>query len=555
MTAISAASATAHTITPPSSSHGNGNQTTWNNYAVGDTLENTHGKTSFDKHEQANRAHMTHNGNSANSYEYGFEPLPPARKKASNDNLSLSKGSKSWDRTNRRDHDTSKPGFNSADDVFGDKGGVGDRPSTNEPTAEPVEDENSKWIHRDKLARIESQELQAAGIILPRVRASSRPRRGRSQEKINGSFKRTTSIPPDEEIVPPRSRKSSISPENRVLENMPDLDVHDWDLRRPEEIAAADGDEGYWTSIGEKKGVSKIPVAKASPAPIPESYIERNAPSGRRRSGGSELETIAYPKPRPRSGSTNTLGSTSMLQPAKRSATDLSPRKGSGSTSASNRKASTQAKPAGRAKTRSGKDSTSSISGFQRSASRSNDLSINVKKPEGDPPWMVGTYRPDPRLPPEQQLLPTVAKRLQQEQWEREGKYGSIYDKDFRPLTADGLLRPPEAGSSTTPPDDEQQQDEWPLKGDAPKSPTAQSPTSSSIKQSTSYSTMPKISDKPQTSPLPSPRSPMVPNIQPEQPPQTQTVIRVPETPSAAANMSMGGEKKKSGGCGCCIVM
>ena len=63
---------------------------------------------------------------------------------------------------------------------------------------------------------------------------------------------------------------------------------------------------------------------------------------------------------------------------------------------------------------------------------------------EGEPPWMVSAFRPDPRLPPEQQLLPTVAKRLQQEKWEREGKVGNVYDKEFRPLTDEGFLEPPE---------------------------------------------------------------------------------------------------------------
>src|SRR5690349_12867032 len=41
-------------------------------------------------------------------------------------------------------------------------------------------EEDPGWIHRDKLARIESRELQAAGIIIPRTRAYSR--RDRSRE-------------------------------------------------------------------------------------------------------------------------------------------------------------------------------------------------------------------------------------------------------------------------------------------------------------------------------------------------------------------------------------
>ncbi|KAK2039710.1 hypothetical protein LZ31DRAFT_70087 [Colletotrichum somersetense] len=542
MAALSAAPATANTITPPSSSHGNGNQSAWNTYARGDA-ENLQ-KKSLDRSDQANRAPLAQNGNSANIYEYGFEPLPPPRKKASNDNISLAKSNRSWDRTNRRDHDTSKTAMTNADDVFAAKSGVAEKQSTNDLAGVTDDD---KWIHRDKLAKIESQELQAAGIILPRMRASSKPpRRGRSEEKLNGGSRRTTSVPPDEELPPPRSRKSSVSPESRVPGDKMPEDMHSWDLRRPEEI---ESDEPYWVSAADKKSGSKIPVAKASPAPIPEFYLERNAPSGRRRSGGSELETIAYPKPRSRSGSANTLGANTTLQPAKRSATDVSPRKTSGGNSATGRKTSAQVKSGGKTKTRGGKDSTGSVSG-NRSATRPGDISPGNKRPEGDPPWMVGSYRPDPRLPPEQQLLPTVAKRLQQEQWEREGKYGSVYDRDFRPLTADGLLKPPEAGSSTAPAEEEQEQhDEWPLKGEAPKS-----PTSPSIKQTNSYSTMPKISDKPVTSPLPSPRGPISPIMSPQMPAETQSVTRVPD-PSSAAMPSGSEKKKKSGGCGCCIVM
>ncbi|KAK1998325.1 hypothetical protein LX36DRAFT_36466 [Colletotrichum falcatum] len=536
MVALSAAPATANTITPPSSSHGNGTQSAWNTYARADA-ENLQ-KKSFERADQPDRAPLAQNSNSANIYEYGFEPLPPPRKKASIDNISLTKSN----RSNRRDHDTSKSGLTNADDVFGGKGGATEKRSANEPAGVTDDD---KWIHRDKLAKIESQELQAAGIVLPRMRATSRPpRRGRSEEKLNGSSKRTTSAPPDDEIPLPRSRKSSVSPENRVPEEkMPD-ELQSWDLRRPEEI---ENDDAYWVS--DKKSGSKIPVAKASPLPIPEFYLERNAPSGRRRSGGSELETIAYPKSRPRSGSGNTLGASSTLQPAKRSATDVSPRKGSGGSSATSRKTSTQVKAAGKNKTRGGKDSTGSASGNR---TRTTDASPANKRPEGDPPWMVGSYRPDPRLPPDQQLLPTVAKRLQQEQWEKEGKFGNIYDKEFRPLTADGLLKPPEAGSSTTPAEEEKQQhDEWPLKGEAPKS-----PTSPSIKQTNSYSTMPRISDMPTTSPIPSPRGSISPMMSPQMPAETQSVTRVPDY-SSAADMPAGGEKKKkkSGGCGCCIVM
>jgi len=166
---------------------------------------------------------------------------------------------------------------------------------------------------------------------------------------------------------------------------------------------------------------------------------------------------------------------------------------------------------------------------------------------------MVSAYAPDPRLPPDQQLLPTVAKRLQQEKWEREGKFGNIYDKDFRPLTDSGFPKPPEVTGNSSEKDktdaDENKQEEkvvqdqkaedsstskdWPLKPET-KSPTLPG-------KGSSYSTIPKISDnKPVTSPLASPLPPG---------PQSQAgkpVVRLPEPPE---------ETKQKKGCGCCIVM
>jgi hypothetical protein len=136
-------------------------------------------------------------------------------------------------------------------------------------------------------------------------------------------------------------------------------------------------------------------------------------------------------------------------------------------------------------------------------------------------------YKPDPRLPPDQQLLPTVAKRLQQEQWEKEGKFGNVYDTSFRPLSDEGFHVPPEPPAQ---PEEQQSEEEhpseWPLR--APKSPAL-----SSGRPGTSggYSTMPKISGSAQgVGPLPSPKPP----------------IRMQEP--------LENEKQKEGGC-CCVMM
>jgi hypothetical protein len=163
---------------------------------------------------------------------------------------------------------------------------------------------------------------------------------------------------------------------------------------------------------------------------------------------------------------------------------------------------------------------------------------------EGEPPWMVSAYRPDPRLPPDQQLLPTVARRLQQEQWEREGKFGNVYDKDFRPLTDEGFLKPPEMTDKHVVGNDEATDEvkansDWPFKAEPPKSPSLYQGKAGS------YSTMPKVKGPPQ-SPLPSPRAPGQPLT------KVSSVVRIPEPPETAKEEE---GKKKEGGCGCCIVM
>ncbi|KAM7201877.1 hypothetical protein V8F33_003153 [Rhypophila sp. PSN 637] len=397
--------------------------------------------------------------------------------------------------------------------------------------------DDSKWIHRDKLAKIESEELQAAGIILPRARdrarskSQNRPRRDQSQDKVNGSA---------------RSRKNSavtIDTRTSDLATTPS-----WDLRFPEEIA----EESYFTSNGSAKSISRIPVAKLSPVPIPSEHLERDTLLIRKReSSPADDDSISYPKPRARSGSTGDSlskasaksflkgGQARDAQEGKR--VDSSPKKPTttaGARKPSGPKAANGA--AGRPKTRGGPSHGSTSTGATtRPSTRSGELSPSLSKQmEGEPPWMVSAYRPDPRLPPDQQLLPTVAKRLQQEKWEREGKFGNVYDKEFRPLNDEGFLKPPEHDPQAQEQDDtaenHEEQADWPLKTE-PRSPSALPGRVGS------YSTMPKITEKPPMSPIPSPRTP-------SQQPQPLTTTRVPEPPEEPP-------QKKSGGCGCCLVM
>lgn len=504
-----------------------------------------------------------------------------SRKTSNGDGLSATKASKSPDTsylTPQSINDSftkSSPNMKDSSSIADDFGDLYRQPSQPRPAASSTsesnrrtttteiagndldDDENSKWIHRDKLARIESEELQAAGIILPKPRQPLKARRDKTSDKLNGHKKWTDPLGelPAQAQNGSRPRKNSATSRPKT----PEVNVPSWDLRLPEEILAEAN--GYWvTSVG-PKGTSRIPLAKLSPAPVPTDYIEREAPLTRRQSSltPGEEDTINYAKPaRTRSNSlkahdtpaaaTTATASTKPLQ-AKRSVTETSPKKNTATTGA--RKTSAPAKaPTGnkpKSRTNPSKDSTSSSSGTSRPVTRSGELSPS-KQPEGEPPWMVSAYRPDPRLPPDQQLLPTVARRLQQEKWEREGKFGSVYDREFRPLTDDGFLEPPAAAEKAKvepPASTNNNNEEWPLKTDQsfPRSPTTPRPGTSS------YSTMPKIQ---QDNRPPSARD--ATQNQPERAaenlPQTQVeqdVRRLPEPMEEVA------EKKK--GCGCCIVM
>ncbi|KAK3940832.1 hypothetical protein QBC46DRAFT_363832 [Diplogelasinospora grovesii] len=564
---MAALSQTATTLTPPTSSDGPGYS--W------DVSASNHAENHFQAtktqvndengHASARSPLTSQNGNSA-VHNSNVSIDAPARKQSfgkvgSVDSIEHSYLSTSHqkDPKFRNTKENGSPA-ESLLELYGttrsDRGEESHKRVTKDTFKDP-ETDDSKWIHRDKLARIESEELQAAGFILPKARerarskSQNRARRDHSQDnKVNGQTRAIGGAEP----TTTRSRKNSLTaaePSSPEASSVPS-----WDLRLPEEIAAEA--EGYWVSNGAIKG-SKIPVAKLSPVPIPPEHIERDKLLVRKRdsSPGEDDNTINYPKPRTRSGSTGNVlakmaSNGTLTQPASQPAlqstkrADSSPKKGT--PTAGGRKTS-GAKPAngaaGRPKTRGqpSKDSTTSSGGATtRPSTRSGERELSIgsgsKQMEGEPPWMVSAYRPDPRLPPDQQLLPTVAKRLQQEKWEKEGKFGSIYDREFRPLTDEGFLKPPEPDVPTTAEKEggeQEKEGEWPLKQEQPpKSPSLPGRTNS-------YSTMPKIADKPALSPLPSPRTPA------QQQPQPSSVIRVPEPPEDSS--------QKKGGCACCIVM
>ncbi|KAL2014770.1 hypothetical protein VTN00DRAFT_2295 [Thermoascus crustaceus] len=392
--------------------------------------------------------------------------------------------------------------------------------------------DSANWIHRDKLARIESEELQQAAIRLQRqVRAGSKSssRRGRSHDShsngLNGSIVTT---PPTEYSEPwPNLRDEKRRPEQD--EAPTEEERMNWDLRRPEEIAADSDDGGaskFYRNPGLKKSSSRIPILSASPLPISQEQVDPNQttpPSGSR------------PVSR---------GAQAQSSPAKKTTAKSTP--GSGPRKTSNNGAA-----------RKTPQPKSRTNGNGRPTTRAGDIrpTTAVNRPEGDPPWLATMYKPDPRLPPDQQILPTHARRMQQEQWEKEGKTPDAYDREFAPIS----IRPDEPprvnnnnnddytsnddSSSPEPENEEKAQEQepekdssaWPLQ--APKEPEPVTRRPSTNGTTSGYSTMPKVQNTPPIGVAPSPK--------------------LSQQPTSTQEPSEKDKKKaeKEKGCTCCIVM
>ncbi|PHH84009.1 hypothetical protein CDD83_2648 [Cordyceps sp. RAO-2017] len=559
MTAMSPAAAAAATaLTPPSSSHGEAPPWEY----PGGPFENAMDASATRFDQTPKSPLLSQNGFSPNAHAFDMT----ARKVHSADNLSTAA---------RRDKPTAEPVVSpppAADLKTGQSSpSEHSQQSASDSRKRPKhhqdqrdrnnKDDSSKWIHRDKLAKIESEELQAAGIFVPRTRAPSKQRRDRSQSRLAHAADPSQGRP----------RRNSAALDQASAPADEPADSGHWDLRTAQEIAD-DEANAYFTANGNKSG-SRIPVAKISPAPIPLDYLERGSQAVRRPPETPDPDTLSYAKPRSRSASLSVSDQASSAASgahaaARRSVTDSSPTKKNAPRRTS--AASKTSTSTGRPKTRSG---SSKDAPGTRPSTRAGDLVTAGKAPEGDPPWMLNSYKPDPRLPPDQQLLPTVARRLQQEKWEKEGRFGDAYDREFRPLNDREFLKPPAAlpegadaeaepaeGSSANDAGlaiaagthahnqadvegeaQQQQPEEWPLKQVASKSPP--------LRQG-SYSTMPKISDKPSaSSPVASPRAAATPQM-PAPAPQVQDAYKAPEPADHREK-----PKKKKGPCGCCVVM
>ena len=418
------------------------------------------------------------------------------------------------------------------------------------------QDDPEGWIHRDKLAKIESEELQAAGINLANARRTHSKTirrdtsRGRRSEEATNSEKR--------EEKRPRVSEPALEEEED--------DRNNWDLRTPEEIAAESGaaSQIYSQPLLRKSG-SRIPVLTSSPNPIPPERLERDTPLPRKRTMSNSMspdDSLSISKTRNRKGS---LGGQregdgfSTPTPMDGSGTDSKPSSPSKSkprgiptsppgtltgrkTTPATRKASGPA--------RSKEQTTPTVTSPPRPGTRSGELDrpkTAVNRPEGDPPWLATMYKPDPRLPPDQQIIPTHARKQQQAMWVEDGSVPKTYDRDFSPLAVHSPDEMARQRSTSPSPSNEKgdmktnEANAWPLKPmvSIRSQQSGRPGTSGSI--TGGYSTMPKITSPP----IQSPRMGSVSSNKAVPAPQRFQEQRLPDDDD--------GTVKK--GCACCVVM
>lgn len=451
--------------------------------------------------------------------------------------------------------------------------GYGSDNKRKQPSTEP-DYEDSKWIDRDKLAQIERKELEEAGFRVPRKtmsratssRSSSRHRPEKYTESpqlespvgddINGAY-----------ALPHDKRQRTISPSRVEEEDL--ANGMNFELRTPEEVAA---ERDLMSKQGARPGTSRIPVKKMSPLPVPSTFIERDSPLPRSRGNSvgwtGRPEDLESPPDLPgehgaAGHSQSAIDDEPSTPPAtysgSQSPAQRSPLKArvpsKANPTSGNRKTSSSTARKTSATTQSRNTSTSSPT--KRPGTSSGRPSTSHQAPEGDPPWIANMYKPDPRLPPDQQMLPTHAKRLAQEQWEKEGKTGTVYDRDFRLLNDEQPVQRPERKSSLSHRlaskenllEDETKKEEmptWPLVPPIQKRTSAATSTGRPGTSGTDhggYSIMPSLNSPKHPPGSPNPAVPS---------PKPIEVMRMQDPDSGPQFQEI--EKKKSG-CACCVVM
>ncbi|KAF1843015.1 uncharacterized protein K460DRAFT_287980 [Cucurbitaria berberidis CBS 394.84] len=430
-----------------------------------------------------------------------------------------------------------------------------------DPNWAALEYDQNNWIHRDKLKEIETKELEEAGF---RVGRSSRSN-SRSQSATRRSRDRTNSemtefSQNEEGHYEPRKVISPIPAEDEEAVE----DFRAWSARAQEEGAPELEPNSTRMNHSVRPSTSRIPLPKTSGIPVPSSVADRDAPLPRSRTGSANWsgDAIATNGARIRSGS---VGSQALLDDVEDGRQTTPPyghtrnisSTGSVTPPKSPQKYPVKAKTLGKPNPASGarktsvrktqpkSRNTSGTSPPKRPGTSGGSVSrpTTSHRPEGDAPWLATMYKPDPRLPPDQQIIPTHAKRMKQEQWENEGRVGSMYDKQFRLLNDE----PPNKRLSQIQPVDiesAQQNETWPL-----PSPTAQQSPLEKIDRNLAKSPTTEQGGYKLTPTIPQGARALSPKLAPPitAPQPKPTTTRLPESKEEE-------EAKEKKGCGCIVM-
>jgi len=433
-----------------------------------------------------------------------------------------------------------------------------------DPNWAALEHDENNWIHRDKLKEIEIREMEEAGFRVGRASTSGSRSQSRTRRSRDRRGSETAELAQNgDERSEARRIVSPIPAEDEDLEEYQTQSPTTYQEFAPESQATSPRTNNHTG----RPSTSRIPLPRTSGIPVPAALAERDAPLPRSRAGSGNWngDAIATNGARIRSGS---IGSQFLLDEPegarqttppyghtrKVSSTNGSPPKspqkspmkakmpGKPAPTSGARKTSVKVQPKNRAP--SGATPTKRPGTSSGVASRP----TTSHRPEGEAPWLATMYKPDPRLPPDQQIIPTHAKRMQREQWENEGRVASLYDKDFQMLNTDEFQDKRLSQLSQLQPNDlekAQENETWPL-----PSPTKQpslEKVDSNVNKSPPQPTDPggyKLTPTiPQSSRAPSPK--LAPPIASADASPPKTTTRLPEPVE---------EAKEKKGCGCIVM-
>lgn len=438
---------------------------------------------------------------------------------------------------------------------MGPPASVRGRGAKKSPSGSPVDPEadQSNWIHRDKLKEIEIREMEEAGFRVGRTSRSN----SRSQSASRRARDRTNSdLTEGFQNGDERYERRIVSPiPAEDEEALADQHYHAWSPTGSDG-PAPEMQPPSRTNHTVRPSTSRIPLPKTSGIPVPAAVADRDAPLPRSRTSSTNWTgDIAAAGARVRSGSigsqvllddfvderkhghvrnnSSSASASSMKQPPKSSIKAKTP----GKSAAATRKTSTTSRTQSKSRQVSGTNKRPGTSG--NAVSRP----TTGHRPEGEAPWIATMYKPDPRLPPDQQIIPTHAKRMQQEQWENEGRVGSMYDTDFRLLNTEEIDGQRLSQIDPIALEKERQNDQWPL----PSSEKQTSPADEKLEP---------IADKSPTVEQPHfkltptiPQSPRVPS------PQPASIKRTPSEKTKTTRLPEPTEDMPEKKGKCCIVM